>query len=390
MLYPKEIDTLKTPAYVTDMAKIRANVAVLDQVQKRTGAKILLALKAYAQCSTFSDISRAFNGSLYGCCASSPYEARLAREDFQGEVHAFAAAFSRDDVDEILPLCDHIVFNSFNQLEEFTPLVLEYNAKHGKNIEIGIRINPEHSEGTHALYDPCSKISRLGVRIKDFRPDLLTHVSGLHFHTLCEQNADALYNTLKAVELHFGEYLHGMKWINFGGGHHITRSDYDIDLLCTCIKNMQEKYQLEVYLEPGEAIALNAGYFVASVLDIVEADIPTAILDCSAACHMPDVLEVPYTPFVFGAEIHKDMMPFKENMYRLAGKSCLAGDSIGVYIFPEKLQKSTKIVFKDMAIYTMVKNNTFNGIALPSIVRYDEGQCMVDKEFNYEDFKRRL
>ncbi len=390
MIYPHIFDSLETPVFVTDVEKIRANVAILDSVQQRTGAKILLALKAYAQYSTFADISNAYNGKLHGCCASSVYEAKLAKEEFKGEVHAFAAAFSRKDIDEILPLCDHIVFNSFNQLQMYIPLVQEYNAKHGTNIEIGLRINPEHSEGTHEIYDPCSTISRLGIRKKDFRSDLLEHVSGLHFHTLCEQNSDALERTLNAVEHLFGEYMHSMKWINFGGGHHITRSDYDIDLLCACIERVQKKYNVDVYLEPGEAVALNAGYLVTTVLDIVNADIPTAILDCSAACHMPDVIEMPYTPHVFKASIHQNLMPITETTYRLAGKSCLAGDSIGVYTFTEKLEIGTKIVFKDMAIYSMVKTNTFNGIALPSIARYENNAVTIDKVFDYDDFKCRL
>ncbi len=390
MTYNKEFEHLQTPIFVTDIEKLRNNVAVLNSVQEKTNAKILLALKAFAQYSTFTEISRAFNGPLYGCCASSPHEARLAREEFKGEVHAFAAAYSQEDIDDLLLYCDHILFNSFYQLEKFLPSILEYNKKNNKNIEIGLRINPEHSEGAHFLYDPCSEMSRLGVRKKDFKPELLEHVSGLHFHTLCEQNSDALERTVKAVEVAFGEYLHQMKWINFGGGHHITRSDYDIELLCSCITSVKEKYDLEVYLEPGEAIALNAGYLVASVLDIVNADVKTAILDCSAACHTPDVLEVPYTPNVFGAKVHQDLTPIEENTYRLAGKSCLAGDNIGVYTFDRKLEIGDKLVFKDMAIYSMVKTNTFNGLALPSIGRLENNKVVVDKVFGYDDFKSRL
>ncbi len=390
MTYSKEFESLQTPVFVTDIERLRSNVAILDQVQERTGAKILLALKAFAQYSTFPEISRAFNGALYGCCASSPHEARLAKEDFQGEVHAFAAAYSQEDMDELLLYCDHIVFNSFYQLEKYLPCVLEYNKKHNKNIELGIRINPEHSEGAHFLYDPCSDMSRLGVRKKDFKPELLEHISGLHFHTLCEQNSDALERTVKAVESGFGEYMSQMKWINFGGGHHITRSDYDIDLLCSCITQIKEKYDVEVYLEPGEAIALNAGYLVTSVLDIVEADVKTAILDCSAACHTPDVLEVPYTPALFNAKVHQDLTPIEEFTYRLAGKSCLAGDNIGVYTFEKAMEIGDKLVFKDMAIYSMVKTNTFNGLALPSIARLIDGKVIVDKNFAYEDFRSRL
>ncbi len=394
MIYPSAFNALETPVFVTDLEKISANVAVLNSIQERTNAKILLALKAFSQYSTFSKISRNLaenkDFGLYGCCASSPYEAKLAREDFKGEVHAFAAAYSEEDINELLLYCDHIVFNSFYQLEKFMPVILEYNKANDKNIEMGLRINPEHSEGDHAIYDPCSETSRLGIRKKNFNPEMLEHISGIHFHTLCEHNSDALARTLETVELVFGEYMHKMKWINFGGGHHITRSDYDIDLLCECIERVQKTYDVQVYLEPGEAVALNAGYLVASVLDIVEADIQTAILDCSAACHMPDVLEMPYTPSVFGAEIHKDLMPITEKTYRLAGKSCLAGDTIGIYTFGEELKAGSKIVFKDMAIYSMVKTNTFNGLALPDIARYEDGKVTVDKKFTYEDFKSRL
>ncbi len=392
MVYPNIFDTLKTPVFVTDLEKISANVAVLNSVQERTNAKILLALKAFAQYSTFPLISKNKGNAkgLYGCCASSVYEAKLAREEFLGEVHAFAAAFSKEDIEELVLYCDHIVFNSFKQLEEFTPYILKYNAENNKNIEIGLRINPEHSEGAQAIYDPCSLSSRLGIRLKDFKPELLENVSGLHFHTLCEQNSDALARTLEVVEYHFGTYMHQMKWINFGGGHHITRSDYDIDLLCECIERVQKTYDVEVYLEPGEAVALNAGYLVTSVLDIVNADIPTAILDCSAACHTPDVMEMPYTPTAFGAQIYQDLSPISETTYRLAGKSCLAGDSIGIYTFDKPLEIGSKVVFKDMAIYSMVKTNTFNGIALPDIARYDGDQVIIDKEFSYNDFKSRL
>ncbi len=390
MQYPEVFNTLKTPVFVTDIEKLKANMQILDSVQERTGAKVLLALKAFAQYSTFSELSNAYNGKLQGCCASSPHEARLAKEEFKGEVHAFAAAYSQDDIDELLPLCDHILFNSFKQFETYTPCILEYNKQHGKNIEIGLRINPEHSEGEYEIYDPCSPSSRLGIRLADFKGDMLEHVSGLHFHTLCEQNSDALARTLEAVEYHFGEYMYKMKWINFGGGHHVTRSDYDINLLCECIEKVRDTYNVQVYIEPGEAVALNAGYLVTTVLDIIQADLPTAILDCSAACHTPDVIEMPYTPMVFKGSIYKDLYPVTETTYRLAGKSCLAGDNIGIYTFDEKLEIGSKVVFKDMAIYSMVKTNTFNGIALPSIARYEDEVVTIDKEFGYEDFKSRL
>ncbi len=391
------LENLKTPVFITDVEKIKNNVTLLNFIQELTNAKVLLALKAFSQYSTFDVISKKKKGFLHGCCASSVYEARLAKEEFGGEVHAFAAAYSKEEMEELLPLCDHIIFNSFYQLNKFYPQIAQYKKDNSKNIEIGLRINPEYSEGKHEMYDPCSLSSRLGIRIEDFEAgmhdldrEILNNISGLHFHTLCEQNSDALERTLDVVEAKFGKYLENMKWLNFGGGHHITRNDYNIDLLCSCIKKMQEKYGLEVYLEPGEAVVLNAGYFVSTVLDIINADIPTAILDCSAACHMPDVLEMPYTPQVFNASIHGDMEPITESTYRLAGKSCLAGDTIGIYNFADKLQRGDKIIFKDMALYSMVKTNTFNGIALPSIARLIDAKILIDKNFNYEDFKVRI
>ncbi len=391
------LENIQTPVFITDVDKIKDNVGLLNTIQERTGAKILLALKAFSQYSTFEDISIKYKGFLHGCCASSVHEARLAREDFGGEVHSFAAAYSDKDMEELLTLCDHILFNSFYQLKKFYPKIAKYNKENNTNIEIGLRVNPEYSEGEHEMYDPCSNSSRLGIRLKDFEEEIknldkeiLENISGLHFHTLCEQNSDALANTLEVFEEKFGSYLHSMKWMNFGGGHHITRSDYDLELLCKCIIKIQEKYKVQVYLEPGEAVVLNTGYFVATVLDIVNADVPTAILDCSAACHMPDVLEMPYTPQVFGAQIYQDMQKIDGNTFRLAGKSCLAGDTIGMYKFADKLQCEDKIIFKDMALYSMVKTNTFNGISLPDIARLVEGKVVVDKSFGYEDFRARI
>ncbi len=391
------LENIKTPIFITDVEKIKNNVTLLNFIQELTNAKILLALKAFSQYSTFDVISKEKKGFLHGCCASSVHEARLAKEEFGGEVHAFAAAYSKEEMEELLTLCDHIIFNSFYQLNKFYPLIAQYNKEHKKNIHIGLRINPEYSEGKHEMYDPCSLSSRLGIRIEDFEEgmqnldrEILNAISGLHFHTLCEQNSDALARTLEAVEAKFSNYLKNIKWLNFGGGHHITRNDYNIDLLCSCIKNMQEKYDVQVYLEPGEAVVLNTGYFVSTVLDIVNADVPTAILDCSAACHMPDVLEMPYTPQIFNADIYTDMQPITESTYRLAGKSCLAGDTIGIYNFADKLQRGDKIIFKDMALYSMVKTNTFNGIALPTIARLVGTKVVIDKSFNYNDFKARI
>ena len=386
-----------SPAFVVDEAKLRANVAVLDAIQRRTGAKILLALKGFAMWSVFGALSRAKgSGPLYGCCASSPDEARLAREEFGGEVHTFAAGYSEADLKALLPLTDHLVFNSFPQWRRYKPLVEAHNATRAGQaggapshpVRCGIRINPEHSEGAAAIYNPCAPASRLGVRARHFEPESLDGISGLHFHTLCEQNADALERTLDAVEAHFGAHLAQMDWVNFGGGHHITRPDYDRDRLCRCIERIRDRYGVQVYLEPGEAVALDAGALVATVLDVVEADMPVAILDTSAATHMPDVLEMPYRPPVVGAALPGE----KAWTCRLAGKSCLAGDQIGEYAFDAPLSPGDRVIFTDMAIYSMVKTTTFNGLRLPDIYRWDSETDALHlvRRFGYEDFKTRL
>ena len=377
-------ERVPSPCFVTDTALLRRNAAVLDTVQKRTGAKIMLALKGFALWRSFPLLSRAFDGPLWGVCASSPDEARLGREEFRGEVHSFAAAWSESELRETLRYSDHIVFNSFAQLRRFRKLVDEC----GHPVECGIRINPEHSEGAVEIYDPCSPGSRLGVRARDFEDDALDLISGLHFHTLCEQGADALERTLDAVEERFGSRLHGLRWLNFGGGHHITKPGYDIDLLCRCIDRMTQRYGVQVYLEPGEAVALNAGWLVATVLDVVQADMPVAILDTSASAHMPDVLEMPYRPHIIGSAQPGE----KAHSYRLAGKSCLAGDVIGEYSFDAPLTCGDRLVFTDMAIYSMVKTTTFNGLRLPSIALYtpETDTFEVVRSFGYEDFKTRL
>ncbi|MDD4402972.1 MAG: carboxynorspermidine decarboxylase, partial [Desulfitobacteriaceae bacterium] len=337
----------------------------------------LLAQKAFSMFAVYPLIRK----YLAGTTASGLYEAKLGHEEMGGETHIFSAAYNQDEFDEICEICDHIVFNSFSQLEKYRDKVIRY----GK--EFGVRINPEHSTQNNAIYDPCSKGSRLGVTLKNFREDLLSGVSGLHFHTLCEQNSDDLVETLKVFEKNFGKYLHDMKWVNFGGGHHITRDDYDIETLIKSIIYFKDKYDVEVYLEPGEAIALNAGFLVASVQDIVENDMSIAIIDASAACHMPDVIEMPYRPVI----IDSDLPNKKANTYRIGGPTCLAGDIIGDYSFDKPLEIGQKLIFCDMAIYTMVKNNTFNGMKLPSIALADkDGEAKLIKEFGYNDFKNRL
>lgn len=373
---------LPTPCYVIQEEQLRQNLEILKGVMDRTGCKILLAQKAFSMYEVYPLIAQYLSGTT----ASGLYEARLGAEEmgipFGKETHIFSPAYKEEEFDEILTYCDYIVFNSFEQLERFGKRAAEA----GKSV--GLRINPQYStqEG-HEIYDPCAAGSRLGVTIEKFRPEFLEYVDGLHFHTLCEQDAQSLHDTLKEVERQFGEWLPKMKWLNFGGGHHITREGYDIALLEQCICEMKEKYDLEIFLEPGEAVALNAGVLLTKVEEIVENSIQIAILDTSAACHMPDVLEMPYRPpLQDGYEAEE-----KAYTYRLAGPTCLAGDVIGDYSFAEPLKRGDILTFEDMAIYTMVKNNTFNGMRLPAIVLEDkDGECRVVRQFGYEDFKMRL
>ncbi|MFM0759670.1 carboxynorspermidine decarboxylase [Streptococcus suis] len=372
------IDQVPTPAYVIDEAKLVKNLEILKSVQDQTGCKVLLAQKAFSMYATYPLISQ----YLAGTTASGLYEAKLGREEFGGEVHVFAPAFKDADLEEILEIADHIIFNSERQLRKHV------DKCRAAGVSVGLRINPECStQDEHALYDPCATGSRFGVRISQFSEDLLDLVDGLHFHTLCEQNSDDLKTTLEAVEDKFGRYLHRIKWLNMGGGHHVTREDYDVELLISSIQHMQETYGLEVYIEPGEAIALNAGYLVTEVLDIVENGIETLVLDASATCHMPDVLEMPYRPPLrHGFEAGE-----KSHTYRLSSNTCLTGDIIGDYSFEKPVEIGDKLYFEDMAIYSFVKNNTFNGIGLPSLAIMDKvGDCRIIKEFGYEDFKGRL
>ncbi|MBQ8181061.1 MAG: carboxynorspermidine decarboxylase [Ruminococcus sp.] len=373
-----ELKSLPTPCYVIDEEKLMQNLEILHGVEQRTGAKILLAQKAFSCYHVYPVIGK----YLSGTACSGLFEARLGFEEMGKENHVFSAAYREAEIDEIISYCGHIIFNSFTQLDKYRDRVLKAGKK------IGLRINPELStqEG-HEIYDPCSPKSRLGITNKNFRRDDLDGVTGLHFHTLCEQNSNDLERTLQAVEEKFGDILPEMEWINFGGGHHITREDYDIPLLEKCIKRMKDKYRLEVYLEPGEAVALNAGFLVTEVLDLTENDMPIAILDTSAACHMPDVLEMPYRPpLMDSGEPYK-----KPYTYRLGSQTCLAGDIIGEYSFDEPLSIGDKLVFADMAIYSMVKNNTFNGMPLPDIIlrKADENFVTLEK-FGYKDFKFRL
>ncbi|WP_141827976.1 carboxynorspermidine decarboxylase [Clostridium sp. KNHs216] len=371
------IFALPTPCYVVDEALLIKNLEILRDTARRAGCKILLAQKAFSMFAVYPLIRQYLDGTT----ASGLFEAKLGHEEMGGETHIFSAAYLENDFEEILRICDHITFNSFYQWEKYR----RQSLASGKSF--GIRINPEHSTQEHGIYDPCAAGSRLGVTLQNFRPDLLEGIEGLHFHTLCEQNSDALMETLAAVEDKFGAFLPQMKWVNFGGGHHITRPDYDRDALIAYIRRFRAKYGVEVYLEPGEAVALNAGFLVTSVLDIVKNGVETALLDASAACHMPDVIEMPYRPPLYESGNAGE----KAYTYRLAGATCLAGDVIGDYSFDHPLKPGDRLAFCDMAIYSMVKNNTFNGICLPSIaLRRRNGELTVIRSFGYADFKNRL
>ncbi|RMG96440.1 MAG: carboxynorspermidine decarboxylase [Deltaproteobacteria bacterium] len=374
-----DVDAVPSPAYVVDLAALDRNLEVLDDVQRRSGARILLALKGFAMWSVFDRIGRV----LAGAAASSPHEARLAREHMGKEVHAYAPAFSDASFEATLPHCDHVVFNSLAQWERFGPRART------AGISCGLRIHPGHSEVSVAIYDPCSPGSRLGVQADRFDLDRSEGLEGLHVHGLCEMGLAPLERMFAAVEASFGDFLRRVRWVNLGGGHHITRPDYDTAGLVTLLRRIADTYGVQVYLEPGEAIALGTGTLVATVLDIVEtAELPVAILDTSATAHMPDVLEMPYRPEVRGA----GPAGATPHTYRLGGQTCLAGDVIGDYSFPRPLAVGDRLVFEDMAHYTMVKNTTFNGVELPAICTYDPRTNItrIVRRFGYEDFAGRL
>ncbi len=374
-----DLDNVPTPCYVLDEARLLQNLAVLDDVQHRTGCRIILALKGFAMFGVFPLIRE----YLRGVAASSLHEARLGYEEFGGEVHVFAPAYRETEFSELLSYSHHLVFNSFSQWQRFKPRL----AAAGKSVACGIRVNPEHSEVAVALYDPCAPFSRLGVTRQNFLEKDLDGITGLHFHTLCELNADSLARTLKAFEDKFGEFIPRMQWVNFGGGHHITRPDYRVDLLCELINDFKQRYPVEVYLEPGEAVVLNAGVLVASVLDVLHNQKDLAILDASAAAHTPDVIEMPYRPEIEGAGNWGELA----HSYRLGGLTCLAGDVFGDYSFAQPLAVGSRLVFTDMAHYTMVKNNTFNGVGLPAIAIQDmQKRIRIVRQFGYEDYRNRL
>ncbi len=370
-----DFNTVKTPCYIVDCNALKKNLEILKHVKEASGCKILLAQKAFSCYGVYPLISSYLDGTT----ASSLHEAKLGFEEFGKETHIFSAAFREDELAEIASVTDHVVFNSFYQFDKYKSFFTEKS--------IGIRVNPEHSEVETELYNPCAKGSRLGILAEDVKNHGIEGIEGIHFHALCEQGADVLERVLLSFEEKFSTFFPRLKWVNFGGGHHITRENYDVEKLITIIKSFKKKYNnIEVYLEPGEAIALNAGYLVTSVLDIVKNGIDIAITDCSAECHMPDVIEMPYRPEIVGAANVNE----KSFTYRISSQTCLAGDVVGDYSFDNPLKIGSRLVFCDMAIYSMVKNNTFNGINLPSIYISDNGNLTLWKEFGYSDFKSRL
>ncbi|WRD65848.1 carboxynorspermidine decarboxylase [Helicobacter pylori] len=403
----KKYSAIPTPCYVLESERLEKNAKILEIVRQQSGAKVLLALKGYAFWREFGILRQKLNG----CCASGLYEAKLAFEEFGGresqkEICVYSPAFKEAEMSAILPLATSIIFNSFYQYATYKDRILDKN-KQLENlglspIKMGLRINPLYSEVTPAIYNPCSKVSRLGITPSEFEKGVKEHglegVSGLHFHTHCEQNADALCRTLEHVERHFKPYLENMEWVNFGGGHHITRSDYDVNLLIQTIKDFKERYHnIEVVLEPGEAIGWQCGFLIASVIDIVKNDQEIAILDASFSAHMPDCLEMPYRPNILKVSVENDEELVEvekgENQgafsYFLGGPTCLAGDFMGSFSFDAPLKRGDKIVFQDMLHYTIVKNNSFNGVPLPSLARLDQQGFKILKNFSYEDYKNR-
>ena len=370
---------IETPVYLLDEARIEKNMKVMRQVKERTGCKIFHALKAYASFATFPMMS----GYLDGVCASGLNEARLGRDEFRKEVHTYSPAYREKEIKAILKYSDSIIFNSFYQLQQYG------KAARKNGVAIGLRVNPGHSEVATDMYNPCAPCSRLGIVHSEFRREFPRHkdmVDGLHFHAMCEQNADVLERILQSFEKHYGKYIPGLKWVNFGGGHHITRDDYDLELLIRLINNFRKKYGVQVYLEPGEASVLDAGVLISSVLDIVKNRTDIAIMDASAETHMPDVLLMPYRPHILGSGGKNE----KKYRYRLAGPSCLAGDVIGDYSFDKPLQRGDRLIFTDMALYSIVKNTTFNGINLPDIaVIRESGRIELARRFGYKDYRDR-
>ncbi len=366
---------IQTPCYVCEEELLEKNLKILQYVKQKSGAKILLALKGFA----FYHLEPLISNYLDGCCASGLWEAKLSKEEFGGETHTYSPAFKDDEIDEILDISNHIVFNSFAQWQK-------YGQKARTKASCGLRINPEISSAPVELYNPCGLYSRFGITKKEFKPELLGGIEGFHFHALCEQGADELEEVLNGFEAKFGEYLKDLKWVNFGGGHHITKDGYDVEKLIKLIVNFREKYGVEVYLEPGEAVGWKCGFLISTVLDIVHNGMDIAVLDASSEAHMPDTLAMPYRAKVRGA----DKIGVKRYSYKLAGNSCLSGDIMGDYSFDEPLEIGGHVIFEDQIHYTIVKNTTFNGIKLPNLaIMKKNGELEVVKEFTYEDYKSR-
>jgi carboxynorspermidine decarboxylase len=369
-----DVSHVETPCFITDLGALEKNLALLQSVQRRSGATILLALKGFAQWSTFPLVRR----YLAGATSSSVAEARLAREELGGEVHAYAPAYSDGEMRELVTLADHVVLNSPAQWNRHRPVIER------AGISAGLRVNHEHQEAEVALYDPAGACSRLGTTRANLTS--VEGLDGLHFHSLCQNNSDALERAVAAFEAKFADFIPQMKWINFGGGHHITRPDYDIDRLLAVLGRFSDRWKKQLYLEPGEAVALGAGVLVASVMDIFDNGVPIAILDTSATAHMPDTLEMPYRAMIVGS----GEPGAKAHTYRLGGMTCLAGDVIGDYSFDRPLAIGDKLVFLDMAHYTMVKTTTFNGVRLQSIATHEAGKITVHRRFGYRDYRDRL
>jgi len=378
------VKEINTPCYVCEEELLENNLKILDYVQQQSGAKIILALKGFAMWSTFDLVAK----YLKGCTASGLYEAKLACEEFckyntKAEVHTYSPAYKDEDIEEIADISDHIVFNSPNQLQKYVCKVKEINP----NIHISLRINPEVSSSPVDIYNPCGLYSRLGTTLQNFDEKILEHIDGLNFHALCEQNVDALEKVLSVFEEKFAKHLRSLKYINFGGGHHITKKGYDVEKLIWIIKEFRKKYNLDIYLEPGEAVGWETGYLVSSVLDVFKNGMNIAILDTSAEAHMPDTLAMPYRAEVRNAGVANE----KKYTYRLGGNTCLAGDIMGDYSFDVPLHVGDRIIFEDQIHYTFVKNTTFNGVQLPSLaIKRKNGDIELIKEFGYEEYKNRL
>ncbi|MDI9490817.1 MAG: carboxynorspermidine decarboxylase [Clostridiaceae bacterium] len=397
---------IQTPAYVFDLKLLEDNLNYLKLLAESLQIKIIFAQKSYSFYSTYPLISSYLRGST----SSGLHEALLAKEEFSGEIHVYSAAYKKDEIEELLEFVDFIYFNSFEQWQKYKSLISAVE-NNGRKIEVGLRINPGYSETEHDIYNPAGKFSRLGITAEAFHQGVnsygLDGISGLHFHALCQENSASLAKVLNSFEEKFGSYLKQMQWFNFGGGHHLTRADYNVGQLTDLIQDFRNRYPTQtIYLEPGEAISLDSGFLVSEVLDIVENEIEIAILDTSATCHMPDVIEMPYTPRVFlldeayvqgdyylEAEIisNEQLLDKNKNIYRLGGPTCLAGDIIGNYSFPRKLRRGDRLVFCDMALYAHVKTNTFNGMPLPDlVVLAKDGNHKLKRKSSYFDFKNRL